>query len=53
MVVVLSPLHSGNSATGRRDCMILLFILSVVAGIVAGIILYFVGKWLDRKFGDN
>jgi len=33
--------------------MFLSFVLSVVAGVVVGVILYFVRKWLDRILSDD
>jgi len=51
MVIALSPIP--NLTTERGVRLLTSFLLSVGAGIVAGLILYFVGKWLDGKFGDD
>jgi len=49
---MLSPTPNPDNGEGVNS-MVISFLLSVIAGIVAGVILYFAGKWLDRKLGDD
>jgi len=49
-----SPLHRANPAQeGGLYIMFNTLFISVVAGIISGIISYYVCKWLDTKFGGK
>jgi len=52
MVFLLSSKPNPDNGKGGMH-LIISFLLSVGAGIVTGFILYFAGKWLDRKFDDD
>jgi len=49
---MLPPLHSGKSVTGRRGSVI---DSALIEAVVAGIMIYYLCKWLDDCFesGDD